>query len=251
MNKIENVQSAGIGWRESSALDEAKVPQRGLSTYLMVAALGFIIVLLFSSVLGVLDAPAGTTVNEKIASLAAKLTLQQSEFIVDALIPLFNFALVAGVGLFVNTDSSLRYLSRIGVLFASIYAAISTSLYIVMLVLVYILAQGGSTAAIYWPLWSLGFSTLSHLSYAIFGIGAIMISVGLIGERGARRWGGWSLFVTGVIFILAFPAQVIIGFESALLMLWVGGLTAISFAIAMIVYVRRLGNVEHLQSSIK
>jgi hypothetical protein len=143
--------------------------------------------------------------------------------------------------------ATLRYLSRVGVLFASIYAAISTSLYIVMLVLVYILAQGGSTAAIYWPLWSLGFPTLSHLSYAIFGVGAIMISVGLTRGRGVRRWGGWSLFVTGAIFILAFPAQVIIGFESALLMLWVGGLAAISFAVAMIVYVRRL-NVEQVES---
>ncbi len=78
-----------------------------------------------------------------------------------------------------------------------------------------------------------------------------MISVGLIRERGVRRWGGWSLLVMGVIFILAFPAQVIIGFEPALLMLWMGGLAAISFAIAMIVYVRRLGSVEHLHSSIK
>jgi len=90
-------------------------------------------------------------VNEKIASLASKLTLQQAEYIVDAFIPLFNFALVAGVGLFVNTDPLLRYLSRIGVLFASIYAAISSSLYIGMLVLVYILAQGGSIANVYWP----------------------------------------------------------------------------------------------------
>lgn len=240
MNKIRSAQEAGINWRERSAPGEENVPQRGLSLYITVAALGFIIVLLSSSVLGILDAPTGTTVSERITSLAAKLTLQQSEFIVDALIPLFNFALVAGVGLFVNTDPSLRYLSRIGVLFASIYAAISTSLYIVMLVLVYILTHSGSTAAIYWPLWSLGFPTLSHLSYAVFGVGAVMVSVGLIRERGARRWGGWSLFATGVIFILAFPAQVIIGFGPALLMLWVGGIAAISFAIAMIVYVWRL-----------
>ncbi|MBA2681700.1 MAG: hypothetical protein H0U76_25305 [Ktedonobacteraceae bacterium] len=246
MNRTENAQATGVDRRAGAiTTDVEKAPQEGLSIYLTVTALGLIVVLLLSSVLGVLDAPTGISVSEKIASLASKLTLQQAEYIVDAFIPLFNFGLVAGVGLFVETDPSLRYLSRIGVLFASIYAALSVSLYIGLLVLVYILAQGGSIANVYWPLWALAVPTFSHLSYAIFGIGAIMVSVGLMRERGARRWGGWSLCATGIIFILAFPAQVVIGFEPALLMLWLGGLAAISFAVAMIVYVRGFGSRGH------
>ncbi len=242
MNKAENMQESGIVRKEGTIVGgSVEIAQKGLGTYLTITALGFIVVLLLGALFDALTARTGThantgIMNEELASLVAtKLTFYNLARLFDAFIPLFFFALTAGVGLFVKTAPALKYLSRVGVLFMSVYAPISVVVYVAQYTTLSIMLKDASTRAALWPFWSLVIPSMSYLAYAICGIGVLLIAVGLIGERGVRRWGGWSLILMGIFCLLAFSVEVVFGLGLALLILWTAGLAGVSFAVAMIV----------------
>ena len=244
MQRVENSQVSASDLKENiSTNSESEISQKGLGTYLTVTAIGFIIALLLGAIFDVLaGVPTGNTANEQIASQAKTLTFYNLARLCDACLPLFLLALTAGVGLFVKTVPSLKYLSRVGVLFMSVYAPISVVVYVAQYTFLSIMLKEASTRSTLWPLWSVGIWPMSYLAYAISGIGLLLIAVELVNGRGARRWGGWSLILTGILFFLAFAIQVQVGLGFALPLLWLGGLAGVSFAVAMIVYARQMGH---------
>jgi len=240
MNKIENMQEFSSGRNEGALIGSVmEMPLKGLGTYLTITALGFIVVLVLGAVFDALTGTPVGTVSEQLTSLTTKSTFYNLARLCDAFIPLFFFALTAGVGLFVQTASSRMYLSRIGVLFLSVYAPISVVVYVAQYTLLSLMLKDASTRSALWPLWSLVVPAMSYLAYAIGAIGEMLIGIGLIGERDARRWAGWSLLLMGGIFLLAFVVQVTSGFGLALPLLWAGGLAGVSFAVAIIISTRR------------
>ena len=242
MKQIANTQVSGINWQEgTNVTNTVETPPRGLSTYLTVTAVGFIVALLLGAVFDALaGVPTGNTVNEQLASQAKTLIFYNLARLCDACFPIFLLALTAGVGLFVRTAPSLKYLSRVGVLFMSVYAPISVVVYVAQYMLLSIMLKDVSTRIALWPLWSVAIPATSYLAYAICAIGVILIAVELVNAQDTRRWGGWSLILTGIIFLLAFTVEVLFGLGAALPLLWIGGLAGVSFAVTVIVYARQL-----------
>jgi hypothetical protein len=185
-------------------------------TYFTVVPLAFIAAVLVMTIVSVAAAPQGDNLLIQLGRLADDSTFYQWSFVVAAALPVLALLLTGGVGLFLvargeQAHTGAGWLGFIGAFFVGAYAPLSAVAYVSQFTILPKQLGKNFQAA---ETWYFGYEgsiplTIDLLAYALFGIGGILISVGLVRRAGSLRWAGWSLAACGVASVLAFVLHVL------------------------------------------
>jgi hypothetical protein len=218
--------------------------------FFSVMALGYTIVVVLVAIVSVAGSPEGDqAILIQLGTLTDDSTTYQWGFVLATLLPVFLLPLTAGVAFYLRpaaarsgdtTSPSGPGLGAVGALFVAAYAPLSALAYATQYtVFPNMLAKNFQEAEVWYfgahgslPL------TVDMLAYALFGVGALLIAVPMLGERGALSVAAWSLAVSGALSIAAFALYALdVDLGGAVSL--VSAAFSVAFALAVLLVVHR------------
>lgn len=225
--------------------------QNTISLWLTVTGLAVLIILMLMVLFSALGSPSGENAISQLTFLRRNmengghnLILFQLGFVFASILPITTLPLQTVIALFVpfGTNQITNPARIIGVLFTAAYFPLSTVAYASQYTIVpMLLRDQGPDATKLWYFSSpnsIPF-TMDLLAYAILGVGAILISIGLVYQQGVWRWGGIAMLLSGITSIIAFGLHTIESTASIPISL-ISAVFYVPVPIVAIIYARQL-----------